>query len=30
MSDPDYQQFENHADLIDDEFQADAIGGDVE
>lgn len=30
MSDgPDYGQLENHADLLDEEFQADEIGGDV-
>ena len=29
-SSPDYTQLEQHADLLDTEFQADTVGGDVE
>ena len=30
MTGPDYSQLEQQADLLDYEFQADAVGGDVE
>lgn len=30
MSNPDYAQLEQQADLLDDEFQADEIGGELE